>query len=100
MWLIEWLYRLIFLYLHDVFHVSQLWNYISDPSHVIHMDDVQVQDNLIMETMLVRITDREMKTLRGKEIALVKVVWLRAARESMNWELESKMRDSYPELFD
>ena len=64
---------------HDVFHVSQLQKYISDPSHVIHMDDVQVWDNLTVEMMLVRIADREMKTLRGKDIALVKVVWLGAA---------------------
>ena len=84
----------------DVFHVSQLRKYISDQSHVIHMDDVQVWDNLTVETMPVRITDREIKTLRGKEIVLVKVVWLGAARESMTWELERKMRDSYPELFD
>ena len=67
--------------LHDVFHVSQLRKHISDPSHVIHMDDVQVLDNLTVETMPVRITDRETKTLRGKETALVKVVWLGAARE-------------------
>ena len=64
------------------------------------MDDVQVRDNLTMETMPVRIADREIKTLRGKDIALVKVVWLGAAGESMTWELESKMRDSYSELFD
>ena len=67
---------------------------------MIHMDDVQVRDNLTVETMPVRIADHEIKTLRGKEIALVKVVWLGAAGESMTWELESKMRDSYPELFD
>ena len=36
------------LNLHDVFHVSQLQKYISDPSHMIHMDDVQVRDNLIV----------------------------------------------------
>ena len=59
---------------HDVFHVSQLRKYISDTSHVIHMDNVQVQDNLTVETMPVWIADREIKTLRGKEIALVKVV--------------------------
>ena len=86
--------------LHDVFHVSQLRKYISDPSHVVSMDDVQVRDNLTVETMPVRIAEREMKTLRGKEIALVKVVWLGATGESMTWELESKMRDSYPELFE
>ena len=73
--------------LYDVFHVSRLRKYISNPSHVIHMDDVQVRDNLTVETMPVQIADREMKTLRGKEIALVKVVWLGAAGESITWEL-------------
>ncbi|XP_058761497.1 uncharacterized protein LOC131634891 [Vicia villosa] len=28
--------------LHDVFHVSQLRRYITDPSHVVHVDDVQI----------------------------------------------------------
>ncbi|XP_058761761.1 uncharacterized protein LOC131635178 [Vicia villosa] len=84
--------------LHDVFHVSQLEKYISDPSLVIHMDDVQVRDNFMAETMPVRIEDHETKMLRGKEIDLVKVVWSGAVRESMTWESESKMRESYPEL--
>ncbi|XP_058763320.1 uncharacterized protein LOC131636744 [Vicia villosa] len=52
--------------LHDVFHVSQLRKYVSDPSHVIQMDDVQVRDNLTVEMMLVQIEDREVKVLRGK----------------------------------
>ncbi|MCI50331.1 hypothetical protein A2U01_0071575, partial [Trifolium medium] len=38
------------LNLHDVFHVSQLRKYIADPSHVIEADDVQVKDNLTVET--------------------------------------------------
>ena len=50
--------------------------------------------------MPLRIEDREMKSLRGKEISLVKVVWIGAAGESATWELEIKMRDSYPELFE
>jgi hypothetical protein len=37
--------------------------------------------------------------LRGKEIALVKVTWGGPAGGSMTWELESKMKESYPELF-
>ena len=63
------------------------------------MDDVQVRDNLMVEIMHVRVADREVKILRGEEIALVKVVWLGAVGESMTWELESKIRDSYPGLF-
>ncbi|XP_050878307.1 uncharacterized protein LOC127082125 [Lathyrus oleraceus] len=61
--------------LHDVFHVSQLQKYIRDPSHVIKMDDVQVRDNITVEALPVRIEDQKLKKLRGKEIALVKVVW-------------------------
>ncbi|XP_039686414.1 uncharacterized protein, partial [Medicago truncatula] len=83
--------------LHDVFHVSQLRKYVPDPSHVIQSDDVQVRDNLTVETLPVRIDDRKVKTLRGKEIPLVRVVWSGATGESLTWELESKMLESYPE---
>ena len=84
---------------HDVFHVSQLQKYISDPSHVIPIEDVQVRDNLTVETVPVRVEDREMKKLRGKETYLVKVVWGRAVGENVTWELERKIQEAYPELF-
>jgi len=61
--------------LHDVFHVSQLQKYVSDPSHVIPRDDVQVRDNLTVETLPVRIEGREVKNLRGKKIPLVNCVF-------------------------
>ncbi|CAJ2634448.1 unnamed protein product [Trifolium pratense] len=85
--------------LHDVFHVSQLRKYVSDPTHVIESDDVQVRDDLTIETVPLRIEGREVKRLRNKEIASVKVVWGGPAGENATWELESKMRDSYPDLF-
>ena len=69
--------------LNDVFHVSQLRKYVSDPSHVIPRDDVQVRDNLTVETLPVRIEGREVKKLRGKEIPLVKIVWGGATGESL-----------------
>ena len=83
----------------DIFHMSQLRKYVSDPSHVIQSDDVQVRDNLTVETLPVRIDDRKVKTLRGKEIPLVRVVWDGVTGESLTWELESKMLESYLELF-
>ena len=85
--------------LHDVFNVSQLRKYVVDPSHVIPRDDVQVRDNLTVETIPLSIEDRKVKKLRGKEIPLVKVVWSGVTCESLTWELESKMQESYPELF-
>ncbi|KEH19518.1 hypothetical protein MTR_8g462070 [Medicago truncatula] len=57
------------------------------------------RDNLTVETLPVRIDDRKVKTLRGNEIPLVKVVWEGATGESLTWELESKMLESNPELF-
>ncbi|XP_025984348.1 uncharacterized protein [Glycine max] len=61
--------------LHPVFHVSQLRRYNPDPSRVLALDEVQVKDNLTYKAQPQKITDRRMKSLRGKEIALVKVQW-------------------------
>ncbi|GAU50577.1 hypothetical protein TSUD_410010 [Trifolium subterraneum] len=85
--------------LHDVFHVSQLRKYVSDPSHVIESDDIQVKDNLTIETIPLRIEGREVKKLRNKEIASVKVIWGGPTGENATWELESKMKSLYPDLF-
>jgi len=85
--------------LHDVFHVFQLWKYVYDESHVIQVDELEVRDNLTVETWPVRIEDREVKRLRGKEIFLVKVIWVGPTGESATWESESRMKYSYLELF-
>jgi len=36
--------------LHSVFHVSQLRKYVYDPSHVIQVNDLEVRNNLTVET--------------------------------------------------
>ncbi|XP_058783576.1 uncharacterized protein LOC131658281 [Vicia villosa] len=65
---------LMLAYLHDVFHVSQLRKYIVDPSIVIQVDDVQVKDNMIVETLPMRIEDRKLKQLRVHLYALMDVL--------------------------
>jgi len=85
--------------LHDVFHTFQLRKYGYDASHMIQVDDLEIRDNLTVETWPVRIEDREVKRLRRKEIVLVKVIWVGPTGESATWELESRMKVSYPELF-
>lgn len=44
--------------LHSVFHLSQLWKYVSDPSHVIQLDDVQVKRTWLLrhDPCILRIT--------------------------------------------
>ena len=66
---------------------------------MIQVDDLEVRDNLTIETWQVRIEDREVKRLRGKETVLVKVIWVGPTGESATWESESRMKVSYPELF-
>lgn len=63
------------------------------------MDYVQVRDNLTVEATPVPIADREVKQLRGKMITLVKINCGGSARGSITWELESRMKKSYLELF-
>ena len=43
--------------LHNVFDVSTLYKYIHDPSHVVKLDVVQVNENLTYETLSLRIED-------------------------------------------
>jgi len=84
--------------LHNVFHVSQLRKYIADPSHVLESDDIQIREDLTVNTGPVRILDSQVRQLRGKEIRTVRVLWDETTQE-MTWEMEDRMRQSYLHLF-
>ena len=85
--------------LHDVFHVSMLRRYLSDPSHILPIQDIQVQEDFTFEEELKAILDPEIRQLRNKQVPLVKVLWQHHGMEEATWELESKMRVQYPQLF-
>jgi len=85
---------------HNVFHVSQLRKYRSDPSHVISADSVEVEPNLTFEERPVRILDRQVRALRRKMVPLVKVLWRSQKYEEATWETEGSMKLKYPELFE
>ncbi|XP_027357467.1 uncharacterized protein LOC113866869 [Abrus precatorius] len=82
-----------------VFHVSQLRQYVLDPSHVINLDPVQVRQDLSYEVYPVRIADHRINQLRGKEISLVKVIWNSSDEGDATREAKSRMREFYPHLF-
>jgi len=71
---------------------------VADPTHVLEQDGVQVRENLTLGVGPVRILDFQVKQLRGKEIRTVKVFWDEATQE-MTWDMEDRMRKSYPHLF-
>ena len=85
--------------LHDVFHVSMLRRYRSYESHILPVQDVQVQSNYSYDEEPKAIVAREVKQLRNKQIPLVKVFWQHHGMEEATWELEITMRAQYPQLF-
>ena len=52
--------------IHDVFHVSILRKYISDPSHVIRYEPLQLQGDLAYKEVPVKVLDRKVQELRTK----------------------------------
>ena len=84
---------------HNVFHVSMLRKYVSDPTHVLSYEHLQLDQDLSYEEKPVQVLDRKDKVLRTKTVPLVKVLWRNSKSEEATWELESDMRSRYPELF-
>ena len=81
--------------IHSVFHVSML----SDPSHVVSSETIELRSDLTYEEEPVEILAREVKELRNKKIPLVKVLWRNHKTEEATWESEETMRHQYPQLF-
>ena len=74
---------------HPVFHVSMLRKYIPDESHVLSLDSVELGPNLTFEEEPIAILDRQIRKLRTKEIASVKVQWKHRSVGEATWETES-----------
>nr|XP_027124233.1 uncharacterized protein LOC113740918 [Coffea arabica] len=84
---------------HNVFHVSMLKKYHPDPSHMLQLEEIEVDESLTYEEGRVKILEREVKELRGKKIPLAKILWRNRGIEEATWELEEDMQRKYPELF-
>ena len=59
---------------HNVFHVSMLRRYKSNPTYVLKEQPMELKENLSYEEAPVAILAREQKILRNKVISLVKVL--------------------------
>ncbi|XP_052883593.1 receptor-like protein EIX2 [Gossypium arboreum] len=59
-------------HIHDVFHISMLRRYCSDPTHIVHVEKIEVRPDLTFEEEPVQILDCDVKVLRRKSIPLVK----------------------------
>ncbi|XP_073018685.1 uncharacterized protein [Primulina eburnea] len=84
---------------HNVFHVSMLRKYISNPSHVLRHEPLDLMPNLNYLEVPIQILDRKVKVLRNKKIDIIKIFWRNQLVEEATWEAKEEMKQRYPELF-
>lgn len=81
---------------HNVFHISQLRRYISDPSHVLKPDELPLEDNLSYMEVPVKILDSKIWATQNGEVKLVKVLCSNHKDDELSWEFEDAMRAENP----
>ncbi|KAK4734358.1 hypothetical protein R3W88_008619 [Solanum pinnatisectum] len=85
---------------HPVFHISMLKKCMGDPSLIIPTENIEIKNSLSYEEISVQILDRQVRKLRTKEVASVKVLWRNQFLEEATWEAEEDMKKRYPNLFE
>ncbi|WMV44889.1 hypothetical protein MTR67_038274 [Solanum verrucosum] len=85
---------------HPVFHISMLKKCMGNPSLIIPTKNIRIKDSLSYEEIPVQILDRQVRKLRTKEVASVKVFWRNQFVEEATWEAEEDMKKRYPHLFE
>ena len=56
----------------------------------------RVDEDLSYEELLFEILDRQVKRLRNKDVATMKVLWRKHLVEGVTWEAEADMGSRYP----
>ena len=84
---------------HEVFHVSMLRKYTSDPAHVVDWGQIEVDTDETFKEGPVCILDSHDQVLRHKTVRLVRVLWRHYGVEESMWEREDTMRATYSFLF-
>ncbi|KAK4716121.1 hypothetical protein R3W88_014459 [Solanum pinnatisectum] len=84
---------------HPVFHVSMLQKCIGDPSRIMPIENICIAKDLSYAEVPIAILDRQVRKLRTKDVASLKVLWRNNNVEEMTWEAEEEMKKEYPQLF-
>jgi hypothetical protein len=84
---------------HPVFHVSILRKYIRDSELKIEADPIIIQQDLTIDAQPVGVLEFSERVIRNRTIKCVKILWSNQMEREATWELESTMRNKYPNLF-
>jgi hypothetical protein len=84
---------------HDIFHMSMLRKYITNPNAVMEYEPLEIQEGLTYVEEPVKIMDRKEQVLCTKTIPIIKVLSRNHGVEEASWETKHDMRSCYPYLF-
>ena len=84
---------------HEVFQVSMLRKYTSDPTHIVDWGEFVVDADGTFKEGPMCIMDSREQVLRGKTVRLVNVLWQHRGVEEVTWERQDTVRANYPFLF-
>ena len=72
---------------------------IGDPVSIQPIEDLGVDVYISYEEGPIEILDRQVKKLKNRKVAFVKVLWRNRFVEGATWELEANMMFLYAHLF-
>ena len=79
--------------------MSLLKKYHRDPTHILQLKDIELDEFVTYNEWPVQLHNRKVKELKNKRIPLVKVLWKNHDVEEAAWELEENMQKKYSALF-
>ncbi|WMV51508.1 hypothetical protein MTR67_044893 [Solanum verrucosum] len=72
---------------------------MGDPSVILPTANIENKDTLSYGEIPVQILDRQVRKLRTKKVASVKVLWRNQFVEEVTWEAEEDVKKRYPHIF-
>jgi hypothetical protein len=84
---------------HDVFHVSQLKKCLRVPEEQLHMEELNLKEDLTYSKYPIKILETSHRITRSKVINMCKVQWSHHSGDEATWEREDELRAKFPELF-
>ncbi|WMV45506.1 hypothetical protein MTR67_038891 [Solanum verrucosum] len=70
---------------HPIFHVSLLKKCVGDPASIVPLEGLGVKEKLSYEDVVDEIFEHQVRKLRNKEVAFVKVLWRNQIVEGASW---------------
>ncbi|XP_074283513.1 uncharacterized protein LOC141608060 [Silene latifolia] len=74
--------------------------YVSDPSHVLEVEHIELDESLSYLKVRKEILDRKVRKTRTGETVLLKVLWSNHNVGETTWQAKEAMKERYPSLFD